>query len=49
MTKQLRCLPGECDVVNADTSPNVSDVTTVPHSDTCGSATHSLNIGAGSR
>ena len=23
--------------------------TTVPHSDTCGSATHSLNIGAGSR
>ena len=24
-------------------------ISTVPHSDTCGVATHSLNIGAGSR
>ena len=29
--------------------PYADLVCTVPHSDTCGAATHSLNIGAGSR
>ena len=32
-----------------ETGWDIGTKTTVPHSDTCGSATHSLNIGAGSR